>query len=63
MPDESKPGQTITVEVAPNVANPDDVVQLGVQVGQTAQTWLKRMQEREAAQSAASLVPQGARRS
>jgi hypothetical protein len=56
-------GQTITVEVAPNIASNDDVVELGVKVGETAQSWLERLKERNAAKSAAPLTPQGAGRS
>jgi len=59
MPEESK-GQTITVQVAPNVATSDDVVELGMNVGKAAQTWLERVQGKAAAKCAAPSTPQGA---
>ena len=58
MGEESKSGQTIPVEVAPNVATADDVVQLGVKVGETTQTWLERVEEKAAAKSAMPSTPQ-----
>jgi HAMP domain-containing protein len=43
---EEPKGQTIMVEVAPNVASADEVVQLGAEVGKTAQSWLALLPER-----------------
>ena len=63
MDEESKPGRTITVEVPPNVATQNEVIELAGNVGQTVQTWQERIKERAAANAAAVSTPLGAGRS
>jgi len=61
MAEESKPGQTINIQIAGNPATATEVRELvdGItaKVGEAVQTWQERLREKAAAQSAAQPTP------